>query len=53
MTKIGAGEIIAIGILLLLLFGGKNLPEMGRGMGEAVKELKKSVRKEEKPKAKK
>ena len=44
--SISAGEIIVIGIILLLLSGGKKLPEMGRSMGEAVKDFKQSVRKE-------
>ncbi len=40
---IGTTEIIVIAVILLLLFGAKKLPELGKGMGESVKELKKSV----------
>jgi len=31
-------------IVLFLLFGGKKLPELARGIGEAIKEFKKSQR---------
>ena len=37
---IGTGEIILIVLAILLLFGGKKLPELMRGMGQGVKEFK-------------
>lgn len=37
---IGTGEIILIVLAILLLFGGKKLPELMRGMGKGVKEFK-------------
>lgn len=37
---IGATELIVIALILLVLFGGKKLPELGRGIGEAIRELK-------------
>ena len=40
---IGASEIIIIAGVILLLFGGKKLPEMMRGLGQGVKEFKKGV----------
>ena len=58
---IGTGEIILIVLAILLLFGGKKLPELMRGMGKGVKEFKdamnepsgeKSDKKEEKPEEK-
>jgi sec-independent protein translocase protein TatA len=37
---LGAPEIILIVLVLLLLFGGKKIPELMRGMGKGVKEFK-------------
>jgi sec-independent protein translocase protein TatA len=39
---IGWPEIIGILIVALLLFGAKRLPEIGRSMGKAIREFKKS-----------
>lgn len=48
---IGTTELILIGGLALLLFGGKKLPEMMRGLGKGVKEFKQGMREisDEKP----
>ena len=40
---IGTTELFLIGGLALLLFGGKKLPEMMRGLGQGVREFKKGV----------
>lgn len=37
---IGTQEIIVIVILVLLLFGGKKIPELMRGLGRGVREFK-------------
>lgn len=37
---LGAPEIILIVALALLLFGGKKIPELMRGLGKGVKEFK-------------
>jgi sec-independent protein translocase protein TatA len=42
LSNIGAGELIIIALVLLLLFGGSKLPELARGLGESAKELKKA-----------
>lgn len=40
----GLPEILVILVLVLLLFGPKRLPEMAKGIGQAVREFRKSVR---------
>lgn len=42
LNNIGAPEIIIVALILLVLFGGKKIPEFTRGIGEAVKEFKKA-----------
>ena len=37
---LGAPEIILIIVALLLLFGGRKIPELMRGLGKGVKEFK-------------
>jgi sec-independent protein translocase protein TatA len=47
--KLGTGEIILIVIALLLLFGGKKIPELMRGLGKGMREFndaKNNVKKE-------
>lgn len=41
VKNIGLPEIIIIGVLLMVFFGGKKVKELARGMGESSKELKK------------
>jgi len=42
---LGTGELLLIVVALLLLFGGKKLPELMRGMGRGVKEFKDAMEK--------
>ena len=44
LQNIGSTEIIVVAIVLVILFGGKKLPEFGRGIGEAVKTLKQGIK---------
>ena len=39
MGKIGATEIILILLVVLLLFGGKKIPELMRGLGRGIREF--------------
>lgn len=41
---IGTTELLLIGGMALLLFGGKKLPEMMRGLGQGVSEFKKGMK---------
>lgn len=38
--NLGAGELIPIVLIILLLFGGKKIPELMRGLGKGVKSFK-------------
>ncbi|MBP3511067.1 MAG: twin-arginine translocase TatA/TatE family subunit [Prevotella sp.] len=40
MFGLGFQEILVIAFIVLLLFGGKKLPELMRGMGQGVKSFK-------------
>lgn len=41
---IGTTELVLIASIALLLFGGKKLPEMMRGMGRGISEFKKGAK---------
>ena len=43
---IGYGQIIVIVLVVILLFGGKKIPELMRGMGRGIKEFKDAVNKD-------
>ncbi len=38
--NLGGGEIVLIAMVILLLFGGKKIPELMRGLGKGVKSFK-------------
>lgn len=40
---LGTQEIIIIALIILLLFGGKKIPELMRGLGKGVKSFKDGV----------
>ncbi len=40
LGNIGAGEIIVIALVVLLLFGGKKIPELMKGLGKGVRSFK-------------
>lgn len=41
-------HILIVAIIVLLLFGGKKIPELMRGMGSGIKEFKDAVKEEDK-----
>lgn len=43
MGNIGATEIIIIVLVLILLFGGRKIPELMKGLGEGIKQFKKGM----------
>jgi len=40
MFGLGVSELIIIGVIILLIFGIRRLPEIGRGLGETAREIK-------------
>ena len=44
LGNLGTGEIIIIAIIVLLLFGGKKIPELMKGIGKGVKIFKDGVK---------
>ncbi len=44
---LGIWEILGILLVVALLFGGKKLPELGKGLGEGIKNFKDSFKKED------
>ena len=43
LFNLGTGEIIIIVAIILLLFGGKKIPELMRGLGNGVKSFKQGM----------
>lgn len=41
--NLGAGEIIVIAMVVLLLFGGKKIPELMKGLGKGVRSFKEGM----------
>jgi sec-independent protein translocase protein TatA len=44
MMGIGSTELIVILIITFLIFGGKRLPEIGAGLGKAIRSFNKGVK---------
>ena len=43
MLGLGMQEILVIALIILLLFGGKKIPELMRGLGKGVKSFKEGM----------
>ncbi len=50
MFKLGPMEIVLIIAVILILFGPKRLPELGKGIGDFFKNFKNSIKDENKDK---
>ena len=44
LGSLGSQEIIIIALVILLLFGGKKIPELMRGLGKGVSQFKKGMK---------
>jgi len=49
MGNFGATEIILIILVIVLLFGGRKIPELMKGIGQGMKEFKKASKVEDEP----
>jgi sec-independent protein translocase protein TatA len=47
MGMVGPWQWVIIGIAILLLFGGKKIPELMRGLGSGIKEFKDASKEED------
>lgn len=41
--NLGTGEILIIALVVLLLFGGRKIPELMRGLGKGIRSFKEGV----------
>ena len=48
--SLGFGEILLILLIVVLIFGTSRIPELGRGLGEGIKNFKKAIKGEEEEK---
>ena len=44
---LGSWQIVLVAVVILLLWGGKKIPELMKGLGGGIKEFKKASREEE------
>ena len=48
MPNLGPTELIIVLVIVLLLFGGAKLPQLAKGLGEGIREFKRSSKEEPK-----
>lgn len=53
MGRLGVTEILVILAVVLLLFGGKKIPELMKGLGSGIKEFKNAAKDDDQPADKK
>jgi sec-independent protein translocase protein TatA len=41
---VGPAELLVIALLIVIIFGARRLPELGKSLGEGIKNFKKSIR---------
>lgn len=50
MGRIGAGEILVLALIALVLFGASRIADIGKGLGEGIRNFKKAIKDEDEPK---
>jgi sec-independent protein translocase protein TatA len=53
LKSIGPTELIVIVLVFVVLFGGKKIPELAKGLGEGIRNFKSSIKAEEEAKEEK
>ncbi len=48
--SLGAPELLLILVVVVILFGGRKLPELGKSLGEGIRNFKRSMARDETPK---
>ena len=49
MGRIGGGELLIIALIALLVFGASRISDIGKGLGEGIKNFKKGLKDEPEP----
>ena len=51
MGNIGFTEILILVLVLILLFGGKKIPELAKGLGKGIRSFKQAIKGEDEEKS--
>ncbi|HLQ75934.1 MAG TPA: twin-arginine translocase TatA/TatE family subunit [Terriglobia bacterium] len=49
MMGLGVPELLIIGVIALLIFGPKKLPELGKGLGKSIRDFKDAMSEKDQP----
>jgi sec-independent protein translocase protein TatA len=47
MGSFGWGEMLLVAVVIILLFGARKLPELGRGLGEGIRSFRNAMKGED------
>lgn len=47
MLGLGFGELIVVLLIVVLMFGGKKLPQLGSSLGQSIKNFKKGLKEDD------
>ena len=50
MGSIGLPELLVIGVIVLILFGSSKLSQLGKGLGEGIRNFREAVKGDSQPK---